>query len=823
MRIAPGWAAPKSHNEDHHSTLVRTIQAFRQAIGDELQARYPLSKVDSITFPIRNGRLQHRTGRTSYFLFDCQPFAQHLIDESNPVLVLDDQRHPCRIVGFSTEGLALALEAALTPEVPQAHLVFDSIRLLQALDKRLGQILRQPADFNTRLSLKAFQPNAVPTVLHPAPLARPPAALNNEQASAFVRALQDDLLFVLGPPGTGKSELISAIAQAFLQLGQRILICSPTNTAIDHILDLVLDKVPDCPPGTIARVGTASPDSSERSQTTNLEALVLNQTTAIEATVEPLRKQLSALEADLPGLDTLLQSAQQLTICRRATSELQQRHELLVQQHEQLLGTIAMVRTELEEAHHRLTSLRSLPWLLRLMQRRRIHQLEAFILQETPEQARRYATLRTVEQDLNQSRQLLNRGQEQERLASEQTSLSANTFTPDELQLLVRITHDKIRELQQAIADGERRITELERTIIKQSRFIATTLTRTYTSHLISTERFDAVIVDEASMGLPPAVFAALCLSTKTVIIVGDFLQLPPITSAKTEHTKAWLARDIYQIAQITSGQDQRVVSLATQYRMHPDIARVASRLYARAGLAYQSAAHMEAARRSLAAYAPAPGQSLIVLDTAGVDPVTTRDRRGSPYNLYHAMLAVRLAMQTVSTPGEAPSVSIIAPYRAQVHLIERLLRLQELADLVQAGTVHRFQGRQSDVVIFDTVTTANIARTMLGWGHEDAAPHKLINVAITRAKGKLILIGHAGALEELQRSPEPLLWDFLQLAREYGVIVPATSLLATVPDIQLDTTEQTDHLLREAFGRSQTGSQNLRLVEATSRALQVS
>lgn len=822
MQTPAGWTVPKIDHADHHTTLVRMIDSFRQAIADELRARQPQSSTDSFTFPIRNGRLQHRAGRTSYFLFECQPIPDHLLEDTHPSLLVNDQRHPCRVVGFSKEGLALALDTELQPEIPQAHLTFDSIKLLQALDKRLVQILRQPADFNTALSLKAFQPDAVPRLVDSAGIAAPPC-LNTEQAAAFVRALQDDLLFVLGPPGTGKSELISALAQAFLHLGQRILICSPTNTAIDHILDLVLDKVLDCPPGTIVRVGTPSPDSSERSQTTNLEALVLDQTTAIEATVEPLRKQLSALEADLPGLETLLQNTLQISLCQRTVAELQQRHELLGAHHEGLLTTIAQIRDELEEAHHRLATLRALPFVLRLLKRRQIAQTKQFILEETPEQARRYAALRMLEQDLRQSRRLIQDAQEGERAARAHLPHSADNFTLDELELLVRVTQNTIREFRQTVTDGERRIAEIERTIINRSRIIATTLTRTYASKLLSSERFDVVILDEASMGLPPAVFAASCLTTKKLIIVGDYLQLPPITAAKTAHTKAWLARDIYQIAQITSGQDQRVVSLATQYRMHPDIARVAARLYARAGLAYQSAAHMAAARRPLTAYAPAPGQPLIVLDTAGADPVTKRDRRGSPYNLYHAMLAVRLAMQTISTPGEAPSVSIIAPYRAQVHLIERLLRLQGLADLVQAGTVHRFQGRQSDVVIFDTVTTANIARTMLGWVHEDAAPHKLINVAITRAKGKLILIGHAVALEELERSPEPLLWDFLQLAREYGIIVAATSLLAAVPDIHLDSTEQTDQLLTEAFGRSQTGSQNFRLVEATSRALQVS
>ena len=247
MQTQAGWTAPEVHHADHHSTLVRMIESFRQAIADELRARQPLSNADSFTFPIRNGRLQHRAGRTSYFLFDCQPIPDHILEDTHPSLLVNDHRHPCRVVGFSKEGLALALDTELQPEIPQAHLTFDSIKLLQALDKRLVQILRQPADFNTALSVKAFQPDAVPRLVDSAAIA-PPSSLNPEQAAAFARALQDDLLFVLGPPGTGKSELISALAQAFLHLGQRILICSPTNTAIDHILDLVLDKVPDCPP-----------------------------------------------------------------------------------------------------------------------------------------------------------------------------------------------------------------------------------------------------------------------------------------------------------------------------------------------------------------------------------------------------------------------------------------------------------------------------------------------------------------------------------------------------------------------------------------------
>jgi hypothetical protein len=91
---------------------------------------------------------------------------------------------------------------------------------------------------------------------------------------------------------------------------------------------------------------------------------------------------------------------------------------------------------------------------------------------------------------------------------------------------------------------------------------------------------------------------------------------------------------------------------------------------------------------------------------------------------------------------------------------------------------VHRFQGRASDILIFDTVNTENITRSMLGSQFEDACPHLLINVAITRAKGKLIVIGHGEALAQLQHSPEPILWECISIAKEDGVAVSACSVL---------------------------------------------
>jgi len=279
-------------------------------------------------------------------------------------------------------------------------------------------------------------------------------------------------------------------------------------------------------------------------------------------------------------------------------------------------------------------------------------------------------------------------------------------------------------------------------------------------------------------MATPPALFAALCLAKRQVIIVGDFLQLPPIAECRTSQAKQWLAKDIYHLAGIKSDQDPRVAALTTQYRMHPDIAALAARLYQRAGLAYRTDTRIRHARQPLVEHAPIPGKALAFIDTADAHPWVEKDHKGSPCNRYHATLALTLAKQAIASAGVRPTVSIIAPYRNQVRLLQELVHSESLMDHVRVGTIHSFQGQQSDIVIFDTTVTGDLTRTMLGRCDQDQSPCKLMNVAFTRGKSKLLVIGHGPSVESLSQAPDSLLWDALQLAREQAVVVPSGQFL---------------------------------------------
>ena len=87
--------------------------------------------------------------------------------------------------------------------------------------------------------------------------------------------------------------------------------------------------------------------------------------------------------------------------------------------------------------------------------------------------------------------------------------------------------------------------------------------------------------------------------------------------------------------------------------------------------------------------------------------------------------------------------IGLITPYRAQVSLLKHLLKDMKLtsdqADRIKIGTVHAFQGAEANVIIWDMVDTRNHP---IGKLYRGDTGNRLTNVAISRAQGKLVLIG---------------------------------------------------------------------------------
>lgn len=760
------------------TSLHELISSLRTALRDEISSRQSPHQGKPLSVPLCDGRVQSRCGRHQRVIFRSPMMPlQGYLDDTQGELVVDGRPHPCVILGLTVDQLTLSLAAELHDEIPQARLTIDRMRLLLALDKRLASIQAHPQDYLTELAMKCFTPSAVPQQLTDQLAVAPDPTLNPEQFDALVRAMTHDFLYLWGPPGTGKTKVIGAVTKLGLQRGDRVLVCSNTNTAVDQALEAVLADASDTPKGRIVRYGLAAEDASSHLAPVTLEALAAEDLRTLQADLATLQTEAAPLEKEMAHLQQLLKLHEDLIALDVRYTECSHRELQLTTQVTEATEQLAPVQNAVRQLEAELTTFWTASRWRRLFLRS-ANTIEAdlftvrLLAEDHQEEIDRLVAAQhaaaAASTDLLTTRRFLQQSVGQQLHGHSLDSLRGSLA---ERQAQSLTLHQRITTCQRAIASVESRI-------LQSAQVLATTITRTYTAAVLERERFDVVIIDEGSMATPPSLFAALCLAKRQVIIVGDFLQLPPIAESRTTQAKQWLAKDIYHLAGIKSDQDPRVAALTTQYRMHPDIAALAARLYQRSGLAYRTDTQIRHARQALVEQAPIPGKALAFIDTADAHPWVEKDHKGSPCNHYHATLALTLAKQALEGADTPPTVSIIAPYRNQVRLLQDLIHTEQLMDHVRVGTIHSFQGQQSDIVIFDTTVTGDLTRTMLGRCDQDQAPCKLINVAFTRGKSKLLVIGHGPSVETLSQTPDSLLWDALQLAREQSVVVPSSQFL---------------------------------------------
>jgi len=319
----------------------------------------------------------------------------------------------------------------------------------------------------------------------------------------------------------------------------------------------------------------------------------------------------------------------------------------------------------------------------------------------------------------------------------------------------------EIQKLNSQITEIDSKLTVVEHEVINSAAVIGATLTKTYLSDEIQGRKFDTVILDEASMAPIPALWAAALLADRNLIIVGDFKQLPPIVLSNNELTKKWLGRDIFEASGLKEKWKKRglppyFVPLVEQRRMLPEIAQVAN-------LFYDSV--LKNAFTVPEDYDDYPSftewyvkewqhdNPIVLVDTGPLHAWVTsvvKNGHSSRLNFLSATVSVDLAEQLLSPDRQkhgvdAPKrVLIVSPYRAHAKLVSVLLKdFSNLQDEVVAGTAHSFQGSEADVVIFDMVVDEPHFRVNLFMPSLDEELKCLLNVALTRAKFRLFILGN--------------------------------------------------------------------------------
>ncbi|WP_339102650.1 AAA domain-containing protein [Haloterrigena salinisoli] len=266
--------------------------------------------------------------------------------------------------------------------------------------------------------------------------------------------------------------------------------------------------------------------------------------------------------------------------------------------------------------------------------------------------------------------------------------------------------------------DPEERVAELE-----NAQVVAAT-TATCGSRVMKEQSFDAALVDEAAQLTEPGTHAATNLADRFVL-VGDHEQLPPVVRAENDLTESLFER-------LVDLHPEAGVMLDRQYRMNQRIQVFASTEFYDGGL---RPATPEVAGRTLD---DLEGVAREALPAELRDPVSFVDVEGDGGRYTDSEEAARIAdlIETYEAAGlERSEIGVIAPFRAQVSEISK-----HVPDDVAVDTVDRFQGSSQEVIIVSFTATG----TLEGPIFED---YRRINVALTRPKRALVLVGDSNAL----------------------------------------------------------------------------
>lgn len=301
--------------------------------------------------------------------------------------------------------------------------------------------------------------------------------------------------------------------------------------------------------------------------------------------------------------------------------------------------------------------------------------------------------------------------------------------------------------------DAERTHNDIVDDVLFSARVVATTLVGANHKRL-KRAKFPVCFIDEAGQALEPACWIPI-IKSKKVVFAGDHKQLPP-TVKSYEAGKAGLNYTLFERAINNLNAD---VLLTEQYRMHETIMNFSSREFYDGLLVANE-------RNKLAKVYPSD-TPLEFIDTAGTAFFEQQhpDTKSS-FNPDEADLMIKhlqlYTAEVLNAGYDLPeSIGIISPYKAQIGLIKLKLETSDLAaellKKITVNTIDGFQGQERDVIYISLVRSNE--KGEIGFLGDE----RRMNVALTRAKRKLVVIGDSATLAVRNKFYDRFL-DFVQL-----------------------------------------------------------
>lgn len=297
-----------------------------------------------------------------------------------------------------------------------------------------------------------------------------------------------------------------------------------------------------------------------------------------------------------------------------------------------------------------------------------------------------------------------------------------------------KLLFDEAHKIMKEVGNAEQYIID---DIVAKAQVITATLVGS-NNYTIRNLKFQTVIIDEAGQALEPACWIPI-LKAQKVVLAGDHCQLPP-TIKSNEAAKQGLATTLLE--KLVNLYPEAVVLLEEQYRMNQHIMGFSSKVF------YENRLKANVAvANHLLFNADTP---IAFIDTAGcsfdekLSGTSTTNPEEALFLFKHLnLLASQLKKHY--KPENFPTIAIISPYKEQINLLQAQLAespyLQDYLSKISVNTIDSFQGQERDIV-YISMTRSNTEGN-IGF----LSDIRRMNVAMTRARKKLVIIGDSATL----------------------------------------------------------------------------
>ncbi len=754
------------------------VKEFIQALDQEIAA-IKRGKGGSIV-KVFNGRFLREVSGLFVYLFHLENFLA-VLDDSPAEIEIRGARYPAQVL--LTQGLEveIGIERFCGQFVAEAKLQTNLWYLLELLKKKFVEYQNGTKDitlseslFNGQLGIKPIfdnivlcrncgtknrignrEPSQIPICgkckheikPHYSSSTKPP---NDHQRLAIEASFLSQLSVIWGPPGTGKTKTIAQAIEAHLNAGRRVLLVSHANAAVDEALEDVAEQLKATPfynEGKLVRLGI--PQSGHLEKLIEKCPLVLLDKIAAKLG-ESLSEEKSNLEAEKTRLESILDQYEVVFHAIQTVRTLSSEIESLKSELSELTKKLSVANNELKRLDEAQIKNKK-----KLTEAQSSGMLKRFFSGLDPQKIQREIDQTSVMIDSKKrlAKEITDRIYSLKNLhATKEKETERAKAEADNLLDRLRVSlaeiekkRDEITSRKDAIlarlAEINQQLDEIQKRILSEASLIATTLTKTFAAKQFPDTPFDVLILDEASMAPLPHLYWAVSRCRGYITIVGDFLQLPPICISEEGMAQKWLGRSIFSVLGINgideANKDPRVKLLDIQYRMAPEISLITNRFF------YGMKLKDHPSTRNRILDDGVSKSPLVLVETESINPWCSRLSTGGRFNLYNALVCCTLAKRIIQSITDG-RIGIITPYAAQARLINKIAMDWGIRDRIRPSTVHRFQGGEEPIIIFDSVEGAGIrVAPMLDDRKPDSSAKLLLNVAITRAQNRLYLVGH--------------------------------------------------------------------------------